>query len=95
MLPGAQYTLNILCDTMSTSQWNLMFITSLLFCFMVLLMIPSTVLISVFSGTGSCLWPNSSNVIISGTASYALMYNPLYSASAADVITAFITFAKQ
>ena len=52
------------------------------------------VLLSVFKGTGSCLLPISSKVIINGTASWALMYNHLYSASAADDITSFIILAR-
>ena len=50
-------------------------------------MIPSAVLLSVFNGTGSCLWPSSSSVIISWIASCAFMYNLPHSASAADDIT--------
>ena len=45
-------------------------------------------------GTGFCGCPSSQSVIINGTASDALIYSDPHSASAADNITAFMTFAS-
>jgi hypothetical protein len=64
------------------------------FCFTVLFMIPSAVLLSVCIGVAGCGWFNSSNVIRIGTASFAFIYNPPHSASAADCITDLIIFAN-
>ena len=41
-----------------------------------------------------CEWFNSSGVILIGTASFVSMYNPSHSASAANCITDFTTFAS-
>ena len=65
------------------------------FCFTVLFIIPSAaVLLSVLIGVAGCGCPNSSHVGRIGTASFAFMYKAPHSASAADCITALITFAK-
>ena len=47
----------------------------------------SAMALSVCSGVGGCLCPNSSNMILMYTASRAIMYNPANSASVADDIT--------
>ena len=54
---------------------------------------PSAIELSVCSGLGGCLCPNSSNMILIYTASRAMMYNPASSASVADVMTCFIMCA--
>ena len=59
----------------------------------VLFIIPFAVLLSVLIGTGHCLCPSSSNVVMCGTAFCALIYELPHSASAADDITAFMIFA--
>ena len=57
-------------------------------------MIPLVVLLSVMIGVGGCFYPNSSNVVLNGTASVAFMNDPPLSASAADDITALISLDK-
>ena len=60
----------------------------------VLLEITEAVLLSVLSMTGCCICPNSYRVLMYCTASPALRnIDPLY-ASAAELITAFITLAR-
>ena len=54
------------------------------------LFILSAVLLLVFKDTGFYLWPSSFKIIIDGTVSQALRYNPPYSVYAANNITAFI-----
>ena len=56
--------------------------------------IPFAVLLSVWSGTGSCLCPSSSRVVMNGIASCAFMNRPPHSASDADANTAYIFFAS-
>ena len=62
--------------------------------FIILFMILFAVLLSVLIGTGRCLCPSSSKVVMCGIAFYALIYRLPHSASAADDITAFMIFAS-
>ena len=64
--------------------------------FTVLLMIQFALLFYVLTGvpSGGCKCPSSINVFLIGTDSCAFMYNPPYSSSADDAITAFITLDK-
>ena len=64
------------------------------FCLTLLFIISSAVLLTVCIDVAGCGCPNYSNVVRIGTASFAFMYRALDSASAADCITALITFAK-
>ena len=60
----------------------------------VLLEIPEAVLLSVLSLTGCCICPNYSRVLMYCTASPALRNSDSLYASAAELITAFITLAR-
>jgi hypothetical protein len=62
-----------------------------LFCLIVSLLYPVAVVLSVSIGVGGCLCPNSSNVVLRTTPSYAFMNTAPISASAADYITCFRT----
>ena len=64
------------------------------FYFTILFIFPSAVLLSILIGVADCGCPNSSNVILIGTASFAFLYNPPHSASAADCMTDLIIFAN-
>ena len=59
-----------------------------------LLAIPEAGLLSFMSMTGCCICPNSSKVLMYCTASPALRKSYSLSASAAELITAFITLAR-
>ena len=59
-----------------------------------LLEIPEAVLLSVLSLTGCCIFPNSSRVLMYYTAYPALRKSDSLYASAADLLTAFITLAR-
>ena len=50
-------------------------------------MTASAIALSVCSGVGGCLWPNSSSMILMYTASRAMMYSPASAASVADDMT--------
>ncbi len=54
---------------------------------------PSAIELSVWSGVGGCLCPNSSRMILMYTASRAMMYNAANSASVADNMTCLMTWA--
>ena len=60
----------------------------------VLLAIPEALLFSVLSLTGCCICPNSSRVLMYCTAYPALRKSDSLSASAAELITAFITLDR-
>ena len=60
---------------------------------MMLVMMPSAVELSIWMGVGGCGCPNSSSRCRSGIASRALMYKAPSSASAAEDITALIICA--
>ena len=47
-------------------------------------MTASAIVLSVCSGVGGCLCPNSSSTILMYTALHAIMYSPASSASVAD-----------
>jgi hypothetical protein len=66
-------------------------IHGLCFCLIVPLMYPVGVILSVSSGVGCCVFPNSSNVVLMTSPSFALMNTARISASAADDITCFRT----
>ncbi len=53
----------------------------------------SAIELSVCSGVGGCLCPNSSTMILMYTASLAIKYNPANSASVAEYITFLIMWA--
>ena len=48
----------------------------------------------VCMGVWGCLWPISASVVLCGTASCALMYNAPNSASAAEDMTALMSWAR-
>ena len=58
-------------------------------------MIPSTVLLSVCIGVGSCGWSSSSNDVFNGGNSSAFMHSYPTSTSAASPITKLIIFASK
>jgi hypothetical protein len=61
------------------------------FCLIVPLLYPVAVVLSVSTGVGGCLCPNSSNVVLRTAPSFAFMKTaPIY-ASAADDITCLST----
>ena len=60
-----------------------------------LLEIPEAVLLSVLSLTGCCICPNSSRILMYCTDSPALRKSDSLSASAAQLITAFITLTRK
>ena len=96
IFPGAQNILNWVFGTISTRHKNLMSILLDFFGFTVLLIIPSSMLLSVLtyvpSGGFMCLI--SIILFLVGNDYCAFIYNPLHSTSATDVITGFITLAK-
>ena len=57
-------------------------------------MTASAIVLSVCSGVGGCLCPNSSSTILMYTASRAFMYSPASSASVADDMTFLMMCAK-
>jgi hypothetical protein len=61
------------------------------FCLIVPLLYPVAVVLSVFSGVGGCLCPNSSNVVLRTAPYFAFMKTAPFSASAADDITCLST----
>jgi hypothetical protein len=61
------------------------------FCFIVPLLYPVAVVLSVSIGMGGCLCPSSSNVVLGTAPSFALMRTAPISASAAYDITCFRT----
>ena len=66
----------------------------LLFCVIVQFTIPFAVLLSALIFVAGCKWPISINACLNGTANLAFMKRAAISASAADDITNFITFAS-
>jgi hypothetical protein len=61
------------------------------FCYIVPLLYPVAVVLSVSIGVGGCLCPNSSNVVLRTASSLAFMKTAHISASAADDITCLRT----
>jgi hypothetical protein len=61
------------------------------FCFLVLLLYPVAVVLSVSIGVGGCLRPNSSNVVLRTAPSLAVIKTAPISASAAEDMTCLRT----
>jgi hypothetical protein len=69
---GANKRQIVFWQTLSVSQWYLMSIFFDLFCFIVSFKMPNAVELSVRSGVGGWMWPNSVSVTLSGAPLWAL-----------------------
>ena len=89
-MPGFQYYLNWPCASQNLSQWNLMSISFFLLGCTFFVTTACAAKFSVYIGVLGCGCPISDSVILCGTASLALIYIALISASDADVMTALM-----